>query len=279
MSIAGGVHRALERGASIGCESLQIFLKSNRQWVAPPLSAVVLGEFHQLQESTKIRPVFAHSSYLLNIAATTTQCLVKSIGALVDEIERAAALRVPFIVLHPGAHMGAGEAAGLRTAAASLNEVFCATPRQRVRIALEITTGQGTCLGYRFEHLAELFQIVDHPKRLAVCVDTCHLFAAGYDIRTQKGYEATIHQLLRLIGHKQIVAFHLNDSQTPLGSRIDRHEHIGKGHLGLAPFRWLLNDPRWRDLPMVLETPKEDDDRMIDDVNNLRVLRSLLMNR
>jgi len=249
------------------------------QWAGPPLSESDIRQFHQLQSQSDIRPVFAHSTYLLNIAATNPQFRRKSIAALIDEIERASALRIPFIVLHPGAHMGAGEAAGLRTAAASLDEVFRATSRRQVRIALEVTAGQGTCLGHRFEHLAELFQLSDHPQRLAVCVDTCHIFAAGYEIRTRAGYESTMRQLQRLIGRKQIAAFHLNDAQKPLSSRIDRHAHIGQGHLGLEPFRWLLNDARWHHLPMVLETPKEDKDRMTEDVRNLRVLRSLLVQR
>ena len=176
--------------------------------------------------------------------------------------------------MHPGSHMGAGEPAGLRTVARSLDEVFRATSSSKVRIALETTAGQGSNLGYRWEHLAEIFQLSDSPGRLAVCVDTCHLFAAGYDIRTAKGYHTAMRQLDRTIGGRQVVAFHLNDSKKPLGSRIDRHEHIGKGQLGLAAFRNVLRDPRWKELPMVLETPKSDD--LHEDVENLRVLRGLL---
>ncbi len=270
MSIAGGVDRALERGASIGCDAIQIFLKNNMQWRGRKLSMAEVKRFRAARRG----PVFAHSTYLINLAATNPAFLRKSIAALIDEVERAAALDVPFIVMHPGAHMGAGETAGLKKVARSLDEIFRATPRCRVCIALETTAGQGTNLGYRFEHLAEIFQSSRHPGRLAVCVDTCHLFAAGYDIRTPRGYRQAMRALDHLVGYRQVVAFHLNDSKTLLGSRVDRHEHIGKGKIGLAGFRHVLRDRRWRDLPMVLETPKGEDLR--EDVENLRVLRELM---
>lgn len=274
MSIAGGVDRALERGASIGCRTIQIFLKNQSQWQGRRLDDAEADRFRAAVGVTGIAPVFAHSSYLINLAATDPRMLHRSLAALTDEIQRAAALRIPFIVMHPGAHLGAGETNGLRSVAESLDEVFAATPGAKVRIALETTAGQGTCLGHRFEHLAEIFQLSKHPNRLAVCVDTCHLFAAGYDIRTLKGYEATMRELERTVGRKQVVAFHLNDSKKPLGSRVDRHEHIGKGFIGLDAFRCVLRDARWRSLPMVLETPKGED--MREDAGNLGVLRCLL---
>lgn len=269
MSIAGGVHRALERGASIGCASVQIFLKNNMQWAGSPLCAHEIACFRQHR-----LPAFAHSGYLLNLASPHAPNRRRSITALVDEIKRAAALGVPFIVMHPGAHLGAGEEAGLRTLARSLDVVFAATGGSKVQIALETTAGQGTCLGHRFEHLAYALEHCRRPKRLAICVDTCHLFAAGHDIRTPRGYETTMRDLDRVIGAEHVVAFHLNDSKKPLGSRVDRHEHIGKGHIGLTTFRCLLRDPRWAGLPMSLETPKGADLR--EDVENLRVLRKLL---
>jgi len=271
MSIAGGVDRAIGRGASIGCDAIQIFLKSNRQWRGPPLTASQASDFIRQRRATSIA-VFAHSSYLINLASPAPLVRRASIAGLVDEIARATALGVPFIVLHPGAHPD--EPTGLRLATQGLDEVFAATGGTKVRIALETTAGQGSSLGHRFEQLAAIIARSRHPARLAVCVDTCHLFAAGYDIRTPREYEKIMTELDRIIGYRQVVAFHLNDSLKPFGSRVDRHEHIGRGHLGLPAFRRVLRDPRWRGLPMVLETPKGDDLR--EDIENLRVLRGLL---
>ena len=268
MSTAGGVDRALERGAAIGCGCVQLFLKNNMQWSGPPLRAEEITRFRQHR-----LPAFAHSGYLLNLASPNPANRHRSIAALVDEIQRATALGIPFIVLHPGAHLGAGEEAGLRTLVASLDEVFAQTGRSPVRIALETTAGQGTCLGHRFEHLAFALDRCRQPKRLAVCVDTCHIFAAGYDIRTPRGYAATMRALDDTVGCRHVVTFHLNDSKKPLGSRVDRHEHIGRGHIGLPAFRCVLRDPRWAGLPMSLETAKSAD--LHEDVENLRVLRSL----
>jgi deoxyribonuclease-4 len=274
MSIAGGVHRAIERGASIGCEAVQIFLKSCMQWKGRPLSETETAQFRLLRRTTGMRAVFAHACYLINMAAAKGELRDNSIEALSDEMRRATALGIPFIVLHPGAHMGAGERTGLKRVARNLDRVFRSAPDSRVRIALETTAGQGTNLGYRFEHLAEIFQLSNNPRRLAVCIDTCHLFAAGYDIRSGAGYEGAMKQFDAIVGRKQVVAFHLNDSKRPLGSRVDRHAHIGKGLRDLAAFRNVLRDVRWKNLPMVIETPKSDD--LHEDVRNLRVLRSLI---
>ena len=263
MSIAGGVDLALERGASIGCDVVQVFLKNNMQWSGKALAAAEVARFRQ-----QPLPAFAHSSYLINPAATNPIFRSRSITALIDEIHRATLLGVPFIVLHPGA------CGDLRAATQSLDEVFAATQRSPVKIALETTAGQGSCLGHRFEHLAAILQSAKHPSRLAVCVDTCHIFAAGYDIRTAQGYRATVREMEQTFGCEHIVAFHLNDSKKPLGSRVDRHEHIGKGYLGLPAFRNVLRDERWRGLPMVLETPKGPD--LAEDVENLRRLRRLV---
>jgi deoxyribonuclease-4 len=239
------------------------------QWSGPPLKPDEIVRFRQ-----RTGLVFAHSGYLLNLASPDATNRQRSIVALVDEIERATALGVPFIVMHPGAHLGAGEETGLRTLVASLDEVSAATGKSNVRVALETTAGQGTCLGHRFEHLAFALAKCRRPSRLAVCVDTCHIFAAGYDIRTPRSYEATMREFDRVVGHRHVVAFHLNDSKKPLGSRVDRHEHIGQGHIGLPAFRCVLRDARWAGLPMALETPKSAD--LHEDVENLRVLRSLL---
>ena len=263
MSISGGVDRALERGASIGCAVVQIFLKNNMQWDGKPLAADEIARFRNLR-----LPAFAHSSYLINPASLNPVFRRKSIDALIDEINRATLLGVPFIVLHPGAQ------GDLRSAAQSLDEAFAATKNSSVKIALETTAGQGSCLGHRFEHLAEIRQLSKFPARLVVCVDTCHIFAAGYDIRTAKGYQSTVAEMAQTFGCDQVVAFHLNDSKKPLGSRVDRHEHIGKGHLGLAAFRNVLRDERWQNLPMVLETPKGPD--LAEDIENMRILRRLL---
>ncbi len=263
MSIAGGMDLAIERGTSIGCEAIQIFLKNANQWCGRNISGT---EARRFQSARGALPVFAHSSYLINLGVPSP----RSVSALVDEIRRADLLGVPFIVLHPGAHLGTGEATGLASVARNLDTVFAATPSSSVHIALETTAGQGSCLGHRFEHLAAIIQSSHHPNRLAVCVDTCHLFAAGYDIRTRRSYEVVMRQLDGL----SVVAFHLNDSKKPLGSRVDRHEHIGKGFLGLGAFRCVLQDARWHGLPMVLETPKGKDTR--EDVENLKVLRALL---
>ena len=263
MSIAGGVDCALERGASIGCEAVQIFLKNNMQWDGKPLATDEIARFHQQR-----LPVFAHSSYLINPASLNPVFRQRSIVALIDEINRATLLGVPFIVLHPGAQ------GDLLAATQSLDAAFAATKRSPVQIALETTAGQGSCLGHRFEHLATIIQSSKYPARLAVCVDTCHIFAAGYDIRTPAGYRTTVHEMDQTFGCNRVVAFHLNDSKKPLGSRVDRHEHIGKGHLGLPAFRNVLRDERWHDLLMVLETPKGPD--LAEDVENLRVLRRLV---
>jgi deoxyribonuclease IV len=274
MSIAGGLPRAIERGVSIGCDAIQIFLKNNMQWTGRPLANEEAYQFRSQQSESSIGLVFAHSCYLINLAAPVERLRARSVAALTDEVRRADLLGVPFIVMHPGAHTSGDETAGLRRVARSLDEVLAATSDSRVKIALETTAGQGTCLGHRFEHLAGIIQLVGDASRLAVCVDTCHIFAAGYDIRTARAYEKTMTQLDRIIGRERVIAFHLNDSKTPLNSRVDRHEHIGKGHLGLAAFRCVLRDPRWDGLPMVLETPKSAD--LHEDVENLRVLRRLL---
>lgn len=279
MSIAGGVDKAIERGRRVGCDTIQIFTRGNMQWRSRPLGADEIASFKQLRAKTGIAPAFAHDCYLINLGATNPDTLRKSLEAMVDEVRRADSLGLPFVVAHPGAHMGAGEAAGLRRIADSVKEVFRQTKGSPVKIALETTAGQGSNLGYRFEHLAEIIERAG-PERLAVCVDTCHLLAAGYDIRTPKTFEAVTRAFGRVIGWRFLVAVHLNDSKTPLGSRVDRHEHIGKGHVGREGFRLVLNDPRFAKVPGVLETPKggSEDICPMDRVN-LRVLRSLLRRR
>ena len=273
-SIAGGVHRAFDRAQSVGCDAVQIFVRPNRSWAVPPLTEEDVALFRARAAETEIRPVVAHSSYLLNLASPKDDLWHRSIDTLIIELERCDALGVRWLVLHPGAHVGTGEKAGLTRMARALGDVHIATPRLRARILLETTAGQGTRLGHRFEHLAWLLEHTVEGERLGICLDTCHAFAAGYELRTPEGYAATIEAFDQRIGLGRLKAVHLNDSKGELGSRKDRHEHIGRGHIGLAGFRRLLNDPRMERLPGLLETPKSDD--LHEDRQNLTLLRSLL---
>jgi deoxyribonuclease-4 len=273
MSTGGGVWKALERGAGIGCEIVQLFVKNNMQWAGRPFTRADLARFTAARSASGLDCVFGHTGYLINLGAPPGPNRDRSLASLIQEIELATALGLPFLVLHPGAHLGAGEEAGLRQVVAGLNEVSAATRTSPVRIALENTAGQGTCLGHHIAHLAAVFDRVKKPERLGVCLDTAHFFAAGYDLRTAKGWEMAIQEVDSLIGLEQVLAFHLNDSKTALGSRVDRHEHIGKGKIGLKGFRHIVNDARCKTHPGCLETPKSED--LHEDVWNLAVLRSL----
>ncbi len=272
MSIAGGPSKALERGHSIGCTAVQVFVKNNMQWFAKPFAEKDLNAYLLFPDRPKI--VFGHSSYLINPAAINPDFLEKSIQALGEELVRADQLKLPFLVLHPGAHMGAGETSGLKRVSRSLDQVFKSASKTACKIALEITAGQGTCLGCTFEQLATILAQSKHPERLAICLDTAHLFASGFDISSEKGFWNTIKSFDQIVGRERLVAWHLNDSKTPLGSKVDRHEHIGKGKIGLAPFREIMNAPEFAEIPKVLETPKKED--LKEDIVNLGVLKSLL---
>jgi len=273
MSTKGGVWKALERGRSIGCEAVQIFVKSNMRWMGSPHSEGDLALFARERDHCEFECVFGHTGYLINLGSPPGSNRDHSLRSLIQEIEFATALELPFLVMHPGAHLGRGEAEALKQIVAGLNEVFTATKGSHVRIALENTAGQGSCLGCETEHLAAIFDRVKRPERLAACLDTCHLFAAGYDIRTRKGWDAVVRKIDSLIGLRQVVAFHLNDSKTELGSHVDRHAHIGQGKIGLGAFRHIVNDPRFKSHPACLETPKSDD--LHEDIANLRTLRAL----
>jgi deoxyribonuclease-4 len=275
MSISGGVAKAFARGQQVGCEAMQIFTKNERQWAAKPLLPEDVAAFRAEQARTGIGPVVVHDSYLINLAAPADELWQKSMAAFAHELERCAALAIPFLVTHPGAHTGSGEEVGLIREAAALNQIFAEGVGGDTVVLLETTAGQGTCLGNRFEHLARLFELVPHHQRMGLCVDTCHIFAAGYDIRTPETYAATFAELDRLVGLAQIRCFHLNDSQKDLGSRVDRHNHIGQGCIGIEAFRLLVNDPRFAAVPMIIETPKGDD--MAEDRENLALLRSLVL--
>jgi len=273
MSIRGGVSMAIERARSIDCTAMQIFVKNNMQWFARPLSRAEIRAFLDHVQRGELLSVFGHANYLINLAATNLQFHANSIRALAEELVRADQLELPFLVLHPGAHLGAGEQAGLEKIVNSIDEVFRKIPKVKTKIALEITAGQGSCIGHRFEHLAHIMENVREPERLRVCLDTAHLFAAGYDISSESGVRRIFRELDRVIGRDRLVAIHVNDSKTPCGSRVDRHEHIGKGRIGLDVFRFVMRSPRFRKIPKVLETPKSTD--LVEDVINLNTLRRL----
>lgn len=275
-STAGGLHNALTTAHGHGMDSVQIFTKNANQWAGKPLTDEDVALFKQTLRATKLKYPTAHDSYLINLASPDDALYRKSLEAFVDEVIRAERLGLNNLVMHPGAHMGAGEDVGLRRVAQALDEVHARCAGYKVKVLLEITAGQGTCLGHRFEHLALILSLVRDAKRLAVCFDTCHAYAAGYPLAPEENYRATMEECDRVIGLKRIKVFHLNDSKKPLGSRVDRHEHIGKGYLGREPFRLLVNDPRFAKLPMILETPKESDDNPDMDPVNLAVLRGLV---
>lgn len=271
MSIAGGLHLALERGRAVGCSVVQLFVKNQVQWTARPLTEEEVRLFKKVQRATGINPVFAHATYLINLAAPVETEWKRAVDAFGDELERAERLGLRFVAIHPGSHKGSGLDAGISRIVRALDELVTRTRAYRVKIVLENTAGAGNTIGARFEELQAILERVREPARFGICLDTCHLFAAGYDIRRRDGYARTMETCQKTVGTRSVVAFHLNDAKAPLGSGLDRHEHIGKGHIGLAGFRLLLNDRRFSRAPMVLETPKEDD----WDVKNLRTLRRL----
>ncbi len=272
MSISGGLYRALERGAEAGCEVIQMFTKSNVQWATKPITEDDLEAWQAARDTTGVVPAMVHDSYLINVGSPDDAMWQKSYDALADEYERCQALGIDNLVMHPGAHMGSGEAAAVANIARALNRLHDEQPDNPTRVLLENTAGQGTNLGYRFEHLRDIFAAVAAPDRIGLCIDTAHTLAAGYDIRTAAGWDTTFAELDRLVGTSRVRAFHVNDSAKPLGSRVDRHAEIGDGHLGLEAFGCLVNDRRFRGLPMTLETPKPDADA---DRRNLALLRSL----
>jgi deoxyribonuclease IV len=273
MSIAGGIHQAFERGHRVRCRTIQIFLKNSNRWKAKILNEQDRILFHHAQNNTAIEPVLAHDSYLINLASPDPDLYQKSIDAFTEEMKRANFLGIPHLVMHPGAHMGSGTEAGVaKVAQALLQALDIVEPP--IGILIENTAGQGSSLGWRFEQLAAILEQVGNSDRVGVCLDTCHAFAAGYDLRTEKGYEETLQEFDRLIGIEKIRAFHVNDSKKDLGSRVDRHFHIGKGFIGLEAFRFLVNDQRFAAIPKILETPKGVDSRL--DKQNLNTLQSLM---
>ncbi|MCF7956997.1 MAG: deoxyribonuclease IV [Phycisphaerae bacterium] len=263
LSIAGGLHNALTAAREYRCDCVQLFVANQRQWKHPPLTAVQIDDFKQTREATGISPVVAHSSYLINLCAANEDTRKKGIAALMDEYGRCGELGVDYLVLHPGAHVGQGEAVGTAKIVEALEMLFTAYPDPDCQLLLETTAGQGSCLGHTFEQLANIINGVKRQWRghegnlpLGVCLDTCHVFAAGYDFRTPQGYEKMISQFDEHIGLSLLKVIHANDSKTELNNHVDRHEHIGKGHIGREGFINLLTDERINGLPIILETPK-----------------------
>ena len=256
MSVAGGVSKAVDRAAIHGCEALQIFTKNASQWHAPPLDPGEIRRFRQRVDETGLTPVVSHASYLINLATTAPQLRDLSIAAFVDELDRAYALGLLGVVIHPGTCTSGSEADALRLVAEGVRAAFKAQPRRKTMVLLEHTAGQGRTLGYTFEHLAAILGHLDGSKRVGICLDTCHLVASGYDLGSDAGYAGTFAAVERLMGLDRVRVFHGNDSKRPCGSRIDRHEHIGQGCLGLEPFRRLLHDARFAGRPLLIETEK-----------------------
>lgn len=282
MSVAGGVSKAVDRAQAHGCEALQIFSKNASRWLAPPLERSEIRQFRGRVDATGIAPVVSHGSYLINLATAVPALRDQSIAALIDELDRAHALGLLGVVLHPGACTGGSVDDALRLVAHGVRQAFRARPRRRTMVLFEHTAGQGRTVGHRFEHLAAIIGHLDGSPRAGVCLDTCHLVSSGYDIATVDGYRDTFASFDRLIGFDRLRVLHANDSKRPCGSRVDRHEHIGEGCLGLGPFRWMFADPRFAGLPMLIETRKSErscDPRTIVrdplDMRNLDTLRRL----
>jgi len=271
MSISGGLHLAFDRGEEATCSIIQIFTKNATQWKAKPLTDEDKKKFLETWEKSSIKTVMAHDSYLINLASPDEKTYEKSVEAFAIELGRAEFLNIPYLIMHPGAHMGRGEKFAIRRVAESFNRLIEEGKASKTIILIETTAGQGTNIGYRFEHIRDIIALVKDQARFGACFDTCHAFAAGYDLRDEKSFEKTFDEFDRIVGLDRLYAFHLNDSKHDLGSKKDRHEHIGKGFLGLEPFRLLLNDKRFKNHPMSLETPKEEE----MDVTNLQTLRGL----
>ncbi len=275
MSVAGGCHNALRQARDHQCDTVQLFTKNANQWNARPFTEEEVRLFRETLRESGLRFATAHDSYLINLASPDETLYRRSVEAFVVEVRRAEQLGLSYLVMHPGAHVNSGEDAGLERVARGLDEVHERCPDFGVRVLIETTAGQGTTLGWRFEHLSRILERVAAPERLGVCFDTCHVFAAGYPLGTRKEYKATMADFDRIVGLDKLRAFHVNDSLKPLGSRVDRHAHIGRGQLGLGPFRFLVNDPRFADRPMILETAKEEGDNDDMDTVNIGVLRGL----
>ncbi len=276
MSMAGGYYKAVETASRCGCDCVQLFTKNNNQWRAKEITDADVERFRSALKELGIKHLISHDSYLINMASPDKVLWKKSIDAFVIELQRAEQLGIPYVVAHPGAYTTSSESRGLRAIIRALNEVHKQTRGIEAKCLLETTAGQGSNLGWQFEHLATVLDGVKDPERLGVCFDTCHVFAAGYAMETEKEFKATMRQFNQTVGVKQIRAFHMNDSKAKFGSRVDRHAKIGAGEMGIEPFRHLMNDRRFRRVPMYLETPKGEENGEELDVINLRTLRGLI---
>ena len=274
MSIAGKLHQAIERGESIGCTAIQIFTKSNRQWGAKQLTDEEITDFKKAWKQSSIQSVITHATYLINIGSSNKELEKKSIDALSMELDRSASLGIPYLVLHPGSYTDTDEKSCIDRISANLNKLLKKT--SGIHLLLETMAGQGTGVGYTFEQLAEIIKQSDFKSKLGVCLDTCHVFAAGYDFRTKKTYEEMWENFDKIIGLNKLKAIHLNDSKQDLGSRVDRHADIGKGKIGNNAFELLINDPRFFDIPKILETPKKD---LNEDKHNMETVMGLLSHK
>lgn len=274
MSIAGGVENAVLAGHSVACQAIAMFTKNNNQWKAKALTKDDADRFNAALVETGIKPVVAHSSYLINLGSPDNVLWKKSTASMEDELARCELLGIPYLVVHPGSHKGKGVDFGLKRVAEAMDQIHSKHPTWRVMTLIEHTAGQGDHLCHTFEEIGQLRDLIADNKRIGVCLDSCHLFAAGYDLRKPETYADVFKNFSDLVGIEQVKAWHLNDSKTPLGSRVDRHEHIGKGKVGRAGFRNIMNDARWRNLPGLLETPKGPE--LKEDKVNLRVLRNLI---
>ncbi|MFT4037528.1 MAG: deoxyribonuclease IV [Thermomicrobiales bacterium] len=275
MSIEKSHALAIDRAAAFDMTALQIFTKNASRWVAKPIDPAAAETFREKRAASNLGFVVAHDSYLINMASPDDALWEKSLAAFGDELARCQQLGVPYLVTHPGAHMGTGVDTGVARVAEGMNRLFAEEPENPTVVLLETTAGQGTTLGRSFEELAGIIDQVEDKDRVAVCFDTCHVFAAGYDLRTPETYQETMRQFDEIIGLDRLVTFHLNDSKKGLGLRTDRHAHIGEGEIGLEGFRLLLTDPRFADTPGVLETPKDEDQEELGDTRNMRTLREL----
>ena len=274
MSISGGIHLAPGRGAEVGCGVIQVFTQNSNQWRGKQVSDSDAALFREKWSESGLHEIVSHDIYLVNLASAPGEVREKSLVAFREEMERCARLGISRIIMHPGAHLGEGEEVGIRRICEAFDQLIEQVPEYAGKILLEATAGQGSNIGYRFEHLRAIIDGSSSPDRFAVCYDTCHTFAAGYDITTPEGYKKTFDEFDRIIGLDRLLCFHMNDSKKGLNSRVDRHEHIGEGAMGLEGFRLLVNDPRFAKVPKILETPKGDNDEM--DAINLKTLRDLI---
>jgi len=273
-STSGGVSKSVDLGEKFDFTAMQIFTKNNNRWIQKPLEEKEIEAFKTKLDKSSIRFVVSHDSYLINLCATDKEILKKSRIALIDELERCELLGIPHLNFHPGSHLGAGEEDGIKLIAESINIAHNKTKGYRVSSMLETTAGQGTAIGYKFEHLQKIIELVEQKERMTVCIDTAHVFAAGYDIKNPKNYKKVIKEFDEFIGLERLKCFHINDSKKELGSRVDRHEHIGNGFIGLEGFSNIMNDKRLKKIPKILETPKGKE--QLEDLENLKVLRGLI---